>query len=121
MVGNSERDAAHHTVLNTRRQRVVFADDRELWSVLRDLRKHCRHGLALHGMPLHPHRALCCAEHLLGSRCRLFTRVPNSSVNHGLGYTAQSHALDVGQLIGVHNVAVSPSNETTAPENGAAG
>ena len=77
--------------------------------------------LTAHGMPLHPRRALCCAEHLLGSRCRLFMRLPHSSVDHGFGYTAQSHALNVGKVIGVHNVAVSPLNETTAPENGAPG
>lgn len=121
MVGNSEPHAAHHTVLNMRRPRAAFADDYELRSVPRDLRKHRRHGLTAHGMPLHPRRALCCAEHFLGSRCRLFMRLPHSSVDHGFGYTAQSHALNVGKVIGVHHVAVSPLNETTAPENGAPG
>src|SRR5437660_7100717 len=92
-----------------------------LRSVPRDLRKHRCHGLAAHAMPLHSRRALCCAEHLLDRRCRLFMRLRHSAVDHGFSYAAQSHALNVGQVIGVHNVAVSPLHETTAPENDAPG
>jgi hypothetical protein len=119
MVGDSKPHAIHHSLLDMRCLPMAFADDYELRSMQRDLCKHRRHRLPAHGMPMHTHRTLRCAERLLDTRYRLFVRLPHLSLSldHGLGYSARLQVLNVGHVIGMQHVAVTSLNETSAPEN----
>src|SRR5882762_3363592 len=91
MVGDSKPQAVHHTLLNMRCLRIAFADDYELRCMQRDFCEYRRHRLSAHGMPMHTHRALRCAERLLDTSNRLFVRLPHSSLSldHGLGSSAR--------------------------------